>query len=66
MKEKQKEQDSWTKYQEALRKLEDSGLTVIDRTKQDSLFGFIGGIRRLSSISAQDDDDGGSATKPAH
>jgi hypothetical protein len=48
MKEK-KQQESKTNYEQALKKLRESGLQVEDKTEDGSMFGFIGGVRRPSS-----------------
>jgi hypothetical protein len=58
-----KQQESTTKYQQAIKELRESGLQVEDRTEDGSMFGFIGGVRRPSSIPAQDEDDGDSSRK---
>jgi hypothetical protein len=59
MKEKE-QQKSKAKFEQALRKLRESGLQVNDRTEDGSMFGFIGGVRRPSSVFAPDEDDGDS------
>ena len=60
--EKKEQQESRTKYEQALKKLRESGLPVND----GSIFAFIGGVRRPSSVPAQDQDDGDSARKPVN
>jgi hypothetical protein len=62
MKEKE-QQESKTKYVQALKKLRESGLQVEDRTEDGSMFGFIGGVRRPSAVLAQEEDDSDSARK---
>jgi hypothetical protein len=49
--------ESKAKYEEALKKLRDSGLQVEDRTEDGSMFGFIGGVRPPSSVPAQDQNN---------
>jgi hypothetical protein len=58
--EKKEQQESKARYEEAIRKLRESGLQVNDRTEDGSMFGFIGGVSRPSSVPAQDEDDGDS------
>ena len=48
--EKKKQQESRRKYEEAIKKLRESGLKVTDRTEDGSMFGFIGGVRPPSSV----------------
>jgi hypothetical protein len=42
------QQESRTKYEQALEKLRESGLQVEDKTEDGSVFGFIGGVRPRS------------------
>jgi hypothetical protein len=54
---KEEQQESKAKFEQALKKLRESGLQVVDRTEDGSMFGFIGGVRPSSSIPAQEEDD---------
>jgi hypothetical protein len=56
------QQESRRKYDEAIKKLRGSGLKVEDKTEKGSMFAFIGGVRRPSSVLAQEEDDSESRT----
>jgi hypothetical protein len=58
--EKKERQESKTKYEQALKKLRESGLVVEDVTQEGAVESFLGGIRPPSSV-PEDEDDGDSA-----
>jgi hypothetical protein len=61
--EKKEQQESKTKYEQALKKLRESGLKVTNLAdKGIKSIGFIGGVRRPSSVPAQDQNNAPAST----
>jgi len=62
-----KQQESKAKLEAAIKKMRESGLKVTNLAdKGIKSIGFVGGVRRPSSIPAQDEDNRDSARKPVN
>jgi hypothetical protein len=61
--EKKKQQESRTKYEQALKKLRESGLHVEDRTEEGAVEIFVGGVSPPSSVPPTNEEDDPDSSK---